>query len=69
MLTSVDMILKLDLKLIHEIFNDIKAQHPDKSVRFQYFFATCLYLDADNILNFVMKNRPCDSLTETIQIS
>ena len=46
-----------DLKLIHKILIDFKSQYPDKSVRFQYFLATCLYLDADIILDFVLKNR------------
>ena len=51
------MISTFDLKLIHEIFIDLKLQYPDKSVRFQYFLATCLYLDADINLDFVLKNR------------
>ena len=58
MLSSVDMISTFDLKLIHEIFNYIKTQYPDKSVKFQYFLATCLCLNADNNLDFVLKNRP-----------
>ena len=52
------MISTFDLEFIHENFNDIKTQYPDKSVRFQYFVATCLYLDADINLDFVFKNRP-----------
>ena len=43
------MISTFDLKLIHETFIDLKWQYSDKSVRFQYFLATCLYLDADII--------------------
>ena len=31
------MISTFDLKLIHEIFIDLKSQYPDKSARFQYF--------------------------------
>ena len=45
MLSSVDMISTFDLKLIQEIFNNIKTQYPEKLVRFQYFLATCLFLD------------------------
>ena len=56
------MISTFDLKLIHEIFIDLKSQYPDKSVRFQYFLATCLYLDADINLDFVLKNRPYGGL-------
>ena len=57
MLHSIDMISTFDLKLIHEILRDIKTQYPDKSVRFQYFSATCLFLDGDIYLDFVTKNR------------
>ena len=39
------MISTFDLNLIHEIFNDIKTQYPDKSVRFQQFLANYFYLD------------------------
>ena len=56
------MISNFDLKLIHETFIDLKLQYPDKSVRFQYFLATCLYLDADISLDFVLKNRPYGGL-------
>ena len=56
------MISTFDLKLIHEIFIDLKSHYPDKSVRFQYFLATCLYLDADINLDFVLKNRPYGGL-------
>ena len=56
------MISTFDLKLIHEIFIDLKSQYPDKSVRFQYFLATCLYLDADINLDFVLKNKPYGGL-------
>ena len=56
------MISTFDLKLIHEIFIDLKSQYQDKLVRFQYVLATCLYLDADNNLDFVLKNRPYGGL-------
>ena len=56
------MISIFDLKLIHEVFIDLKLQYPDKSVRFQCFLATCLYLDADIHLDFVLKNRSYDGL-------
>ena len=51
------MISIFDLKLIHEIFIDLKSQYPDKSVKFQYFLATCLYLDADNIFGFCFEKQ------------
>ena len=56
------MISTFDLKLIHEIFKDIKTQYQDKSVSFQFFSATCLYLNVDIKLDFILKNRPYDSL-------
>ena len=56
------MISTFDFKLIHEIFKDIKTQYPDKPVRFQYFSATCWYLDTDIKLDFVLKNRQYDGL-------
>ena len=56
------MISTFDSKLILEIFIDLKSQYPDKSVRFQSFLATCLYLDADNNMDFVLKNRPYGGL-------
>ena len=54
MLFSVDMITTFDLEHNHESFN-IKNQFPDKSVRIHYFLATCLFLDADINLVFVLK--------------
>ena len=56
------MISNFVLKLIHEVFIDLKSQYPDKSVRYQYVLATCLYLDADFNLDFVLKNRPYSGL-------
>ena len=56
------MILTFELKLIHEFLNDNRTQYPDKSVRFQYFLAICLYLDADINLDSVFKNRPYGGL-------
>ena len=57
MLKSVDMISTFDIKLVHETFNDIRSQYTDKSVRFQFFLATCLYLDAHNNLDFISKKQ------------
>ena len=54
MLCSVNMVSIFDLKLKNETFTDIKSRYPDKSVRFQYFLANCLYLDADTNLHFVV---------------
>ena len=52
------MISTFDLKLIHEVFNDVKTQYPGKSVRLQNFLTTGLYLDADFSLHFSLKNKP-----------
>ena len=40
-------IATIDLKNIHEIYEQIKVDFPDYSERFVYFLATCLYLDTD----------------------
>ena len=61
-MSSVNTISAFDLKLIHEIFIDLKSEYPDKSVRSQYFLATYLYLDADIHLDFVLENRPYGGL-------
>ena len=45
--SSLDMISNFDLKLIHEIFNDINTQYVEKSLRLQYFLLICSYLDVD----------------------
>ena len=37
MVSSVDIISTFDIKLVHETFNNIRSQYPDKSVRFQFF--------------------------------
>ena len=57
MMSSVNMTSIVDLKLIREILKDFKTYYPNKSVWFQKFLATRLYLDADNHLDFVLKNR------------
>ena len=62
MLILAKIILIFDLILIHKIFNDIKTQYLDKSVRFQYFSAICLCLVADNIFDFFFQNRPSGGL-------
>ena len=50
------MISTFDLKIFNEILKDIKSQYPDKSVRFHCFLATCLYLDADIKLDYILKS-------------
>ena len=56
LLSSVDIISTFNLNNF-EHFNDLKTQYPDKSVRFEYFLATCLYMDADINLGFFLKNK------------
>ena len=51
-------IATIDLKNIHEIYEQIKVDFPDYSERFVYFLATCLYLDPDVNLETALKLRP-----------
>ena len=45
MLSSMDLISTFDIKLIQEIFYNIKTQYPEKSVEFQYFLAiVCIWM-------------------------
>ena len=55
MLSSINMISTFDLKLIQEIFNNIKTQYPENLVRFQYFLATCFFLDVNNNFGSFLK--------------
>ena len=56
LLSSVDIISTFNLNNF-EHFNDLKTQYPDKSVRFEYFLATCLYMDADINLGFFFEKQ------------
>ena len=51
-------IATIDLKNIHEIYEQIKIVFPDYIERFVYFLATCLYLDPDVNLETALKLRP-----------
>ena len=55
-------IATIDLKNIHEIYEQIKVDYPDYSERFVYFLAACLYLDPDINLEIVLKLRPYGGL-------
>ena len=54
-MTTIAMV---DLKNIHEIYDQTKLDYPEYSEQFEYFLATCLYLDADINLEIVLKLRP-----------
>ena len=51
-------IATIDLKNIHENYQQIKIDYPEYSERFVYFLAACLYLDPDINLEIVPKLRP-----------
>ena len=55
-------IATVDLKNIHEIYDQIKLDYPEYSERFVYFLAACLYLDPDINLEIVLKLRPYGGL-------
>ena len=55
-------IATVDLKNIHEIYDQIKLDYPEYSERFVYFLAACLYLDPDIYLEIVLKLRPYGGL-------
>ena len=55
-------IATIDLKNIHEIYEQIKVDFPDYSERFVYFLATCLYLYPDVNLETALKLRPYGGL-------
>ena len=48
----------VDLKAIHEVYNELKKGYSQYVERFVYFFATCQYLDPDLDLH----NRPYGGL-------
>ena len=58
-MTTIAMV---DLKNIHEIYDQIKLDYPKYSERFVYFLAACLYLDPDINLEIVLKLRPYGGL-------
>ena len=55
-------IATVDLKNIHEIYEQIKVDYPEYSERFVYFLAACLYLDPEINLEIVLKLRPYGGL-------
>ena len=52
----------IDLKTIHEIYEQIKFDDPESSDRFVCFLATCLYMDPDVNLETALKLRPYGGL-------
>ena len=56
------IIATIDLKNIHEIYEQIKVDYPEYSERFVYFLAACLYLDPEINLEIVLKLRPYGGL-------
>ena len=48
----------IDLKNIHEIYEQIKVDYPEYSEHFVYFLAARHYLDQDIKLEIVLKLRP-----------
>ena len=50
-------IATVDLKNIHEIYEQIKVDYPEYSERFVYILTACLYLDPDINLEIVLKLR------------
>ena len=59
---SMTTIATIVLMNVHEIYEQIKVDYPDYSVRFLYFLAACLYLDPNINLEIVLKLRPNGSL-------
>ena len=55
-------IATIDLKNIHEIYEQIKVDYPEYSERIVYFLAACHYLDPDINLEIVLKLRPYGGL-------
>ena len=52
----------VDLKLIHEIYKELKKDYFQYGERSLYFLATCQYLDPDLDLDIAMKMRPYGGL-------
>ena len=46
------------LKVIYEIYNELKKDYSQDGERFHYFLVACLYLDPDIDLDIAMKMRP-----------
>ena len=56
-------IATLDLKSIHELYQEMKKEYSGYSERYLYFLATCFYLDLDLELDIALKLRPYGGLT------
>ena len=48
----------VDLKAIHEIYNELKKDYSQYGEMFRYFLAMCQYLDPDLDFDIAMKMRP-----------
>ena len=55
-------IATIDLKIIYEIYLEIKNNYPEYGERFLYFLAACQHLDPDIDLEATLKLRPCGGL-------
>ena len=57
-------IATIDLKIIHEIYLQIKNIYPNYAKRFPYFLAACQYSVPDNDLEATLNLRPYGVLVE-----
>ena len=55
-------IATVDLKSIHELYQQVKKEYSGYSERYLYFVATCFYLDSDLDLDIALKLRPYGGL-------
>ena len=51
-------IATVDLKIIHELYQEVKKEYSGYSERYLYFLAICFYLDPDLDLDIALKFRP-----------
>ena len=54
----ITTIATIDLKKLHEIYQDVRVEYPNYSCRFQYFLAGCRLIDSDFDLDIALKLRP-----------
>ena len=55
-------IATVDLKSIHELYQQVKKEYSGYSERYLYFLAICFYLDPDLDLDIALKLRPYGGL-------
>ena len=51
-------IATVDMKNIHDLYQEVKKEYSGYSERYLYFLATCFYLDPDLDLHIALKLRP-----------